>query len=155
MRCGSLVLFAVAPFDAEESAMKLLVYGTLRRGGWNHSRLGPSHFLGEDSFTGSLWWNHEGGIPFAKTDGEDVVHGELFEVPSTFIPGLDALEGHPVWYKRTSVKLHKNGGECIVYIYQGSVEGMQKVPEGRYPIYKPSNAGTSEPTASAASSTQP
>jgi len=127
--------------------MRLLVYGTLRKNGWNHHRLGPSQFIGEDSFTGSLWWNHAGGIPFAKAEGpegSDVVHGEVFEVPSTFIPGLDALEGHPHWYKRTAVKLH-GGGMAIAYIYQGSVEGMLKVPDGRYPIEKPQAPKAAKP----------
>jgi gamma-glutamylaminecyclotransferase len=133
--------------------MRLFVYGTLRRGSWNNYRLGPSHFIGEDSFTGSIWWSHTGGIPFAKLEGTDTVHGELFEVPSTFIPGLDALEGHPKWYKRTSVRMHKSGGEAIVYIYQGSVEGMEKVPDGRYPIHKPVD-GPSAPSSASSTATQ-
>ena len=127
--------------------MHFLFYGTIMRGGAFHHLLKDSQFLGEGSFTGNLYW-HRSGIPYAKLDQDGLVHGEIYEVPEELVPRLDSLEGHPTWYRRVVVKLLE-GFAAWVYIYQGSVEGMEKVPEGRYSIHKPIDA---PPSASSASS---
>ncbi len=82
---------------------KVFVYGTLRKGFWNHVLLKDSEFVEERWLPG--FRIHGAGIPFmVRTENEnDKVYGEIYKVDDETLQQLDWLEGHPDWYVRQEV----------------------------------------------------
>jgi gamma-glutamylcyclotransferase (GGCT)/AIG2-like uncharacterized protein YtfP len=77
--------------------MLIFVYGTLKRGYWNHEAfMEGAEFLGECQ-TVSPYGMTGHGFPmiFRDRKGKPVT-GELFEVPRANLPELDRLEQHYV-----------------------------------------------------------
>mmetsp|Transcript_43205 Transcript_43205/g.50051 ORF Transcript_43205/g.50051 Transcript_43205/m.50051 type:complete len:159 (+) Transcript_43205:46-522(+) len=93
---------------------KIFVYGTLRKGFYNH------HFLEEDTeFIGKAKSVNEykmtareyiirGGrkraVPFVSKTPECSITGEIYEVSNNTLKLLDRLENHPFWYVREEVE---------------------------------------------------
>src|SRR5690348_15767661 len=113
----------------------VLVYGTLKRGHWNHcviEKNGESRLVGEAVTTHKFVLTH-GGIPFvtpvdavpsfAKSAGH--VRGELWEIDDVGLDACDGLEGHHDAYRRTPITAHilTNGRidptpvACEIYLY--------------------------------------
>jgi gamma-glutamylaminecyclotransferase len=83
----------------------VFVYGTLLRNEPNHTLLEGSDFLGE-AHTLPLYTLFDlGSFPAMAEGGETSVRGEVFRVSQEVLDSLDALEGHPDWYKRTQISL--------------------------------------------------
>ena len=104
--------------------MKVFVYGTLKKGGWNHSFMDGSQYLGTGSLGKdySLFVDSLPKVVFAAS--ENGVEGELYEVSYETLKKLDHLEGHPLFYERQLTKIFLEDGtdtEAFVYIYQGGV----------------------------------
>ena len=101
--------------------IKLFVYGTLKRGWYNHHRLlTNSRFIGEATIKGKIY--SMGGFPALKfldnlkMENPPLVKGEVFEVDVVKdLPQIDRLEGHPNWYLRTFAV--SSLGEVQVYKY--------------------------------------
>ena len=107
--------------------MLLFTYGTLLRGFGNYDR-----FLTESKFVG-LGQTHPdytmvslGGFPGILEGGNTSIKGEVFEVSPATRDRLDQLEGHPNFYKRTSISL-VDGSKVEVYILQ-PVPHLKKSP---------------------------
>lgn len=83
------------------------VYGTLKRGFGNHSLLVDSKCLGT-GVTEEPYVMTQSGIPFVhKTYNAEPhpIQGEVYVVDDETVEWLDALEGHPDWYKRELVNV--------------------------------------------------
>ena len=113
----------------------IFVYGTLKRGFHNHALLANSKFVGTGRVPGFDLFR--AGIPFA-VPGDGEIHGELFSVSDSVLARLDALEGHPTWYRRTPVTVTVAESvenviqrEAEMYVYQGGGRG-ELVPDGVY-----------------------
>jgi gamma-glutamylcyclotransferase (GGCT)/AIG2-like uncharacterized protein YtfP len=99
----------------------LFVYGTLKRGFWNHYLLDREEFIGEAE-TKEKYAMYVSGIPYV-VKGEPVsrIKGEVYRVSSETLKLIDRLEGHPNWYRREliTVKVLDRGKEREVkaFIY--------------------------------------
>jgi gamma-glutamylaminecyclotransferase len=98
----------------------IFVYGTLKRGYGNYSRLlSQATFLGEAVSADTNYQMTSGGFPFlAKAGTGHAVKGELFRVNAQEFAACDGLEGHPNFYHR---ELHNfllpNGQEVEAWVY--------------------------------------
>lgn len=95
----------------------VFVYGTLKRGGaWSHL-LSTSDYLG----SGTTFYRYPlilDGLPFLLDEvGGKNVEGELYNVTTPVLRTLDALEGHPTWYRRKSKPVQVDGNVVDAYIY--------------------------------------
>jgi gamma-glutamylcyclotransferase (GGCT)/AIG2-like uncharacterized protein YtfP len=102
----------------------VFVYGTLKRGHGNWHRLldGQSVFLGEAVSVSANYVMLNGSFPrvLDSANGHQIF-GELFEVGPDVLKRLDALEGHPRWYRRKRRKFRMADGtkrQAWVYIMQ-------------------------------------
>jgi len=120
----------------------IFVYGTLRKGYWNH-RIIYSLFDFKDSLfenkketdnkkrlkcipgfvgkghTVNKYALYADRIPYVK-ENEPIsnIVGELYCVPTEGIHRLDALEKHPDWYIRKKVPIKLNsGGALLAWLY--------------------------------------
>ncbi len=95
--------------------MLVFVYGSLKRGFWNHRLLLGAVFEGADCITGAL---HDlGAVPAVALDDvrPTTVRGEVYTVDATTLERLDRLEGTPRLYQRTRVRM-STGREAWVYV---------------------------------------
>ena len=84
------------------TGLRLFVYGSLRRGERHHDELSGAAFLGASVTTPSYRVVEFAGYP-ALAPGTHAVRGELYAVPSSLVPALDAFEGSH--YRRGAVRL--------------------------------------------------
>ena len=110
---------------------KVFVYGSLKRGFYNHPCIERATYLGTAITCGRKFIMASGGsFPIVYYSGNSTwgyVEGEVYEVTPDILDNVDSLEGHPYWYRRhlTDVLL-KDGGktEVIMYVqdmYSGSL----------------------------------
>lgn len=108
--------------------MKLFVYGTLKRGFPANHRLNGCTYLRDATIFGYSMYNigrYPGIVPGSESAS---IEGELYDVPEEKIPELDWYEGHPDLYVRTPVP----NTDIEVYVYNKSVEGLERIPTGNY-----------------------
>lgn len=80
--------------------MRILVYGTLKKGYGNHIYLNGAEFIGEKVLPGYKLYN--AGFPVAAPSPGDSIIGEEYEIdPEKHLFGLDRLEGNGHMYHRT------------------------------------------------------
>lgn len=84
------------------TVLRLFVYGSLRRGERHHDELSGAEFLGASVTAPSYRVVEHGGYP-ALAPGAVAISGELYAVPSSLVPALDAFEGCS--YRRGAVRL--------------------------------------------------
>jgi len=109
---------------------RVFVYGTLKRGFWNHRLLETSRFLGSEMIRGRM--HSLGGYPAIALVGRKPVHGELYAVDDVTMARLDRLEGCPSFYQRARVRM-SSGGHAWVYVMDESELGDREVVEsGRW-----------------------
>jgi gamma-glutamylaminecyclotransferase len=83
----------------------LFVYGTLKKGYPNHHLLQESRFI-DEAVTKKKYALYNSGIPFLiKYESISYIHGEVYEIDDNIIKKVDALEGHPDWYKREKIEV--------------------------------------------------
>lgn len=72
----------------------LAVYGTLKKGGYNHSLLSTSRYVGVASIPGELWTNMGEKFPRASyiPEHDKVIQVELYEVSPRIMNQLGRLE---------------------------------------------------------------
>ncbi|MBE9609657.1 gamma-glutamylcyclotransferase family protein [Chitinilyticum piscinae] len=97
----------------------VLVYGTLKRGGWNHRWLGNATFLGEAETIDWYTLYAESGVPhLVRDEASYPVRGELYLLDYATLLDLDELEGHPLEYRREQVPVRgPSGEELLAWIY--------------------------------------
>lgn len=120
----------------------LFVYGTLKTGYGNNSRImlpAGGVLQGTARMYGAVLYDLGSFPGLIITDNEDdLVHGELWEVPDKGIPALDRLEGHPNFYCRTKVVVVDNTEEDEIevetYVWAGTPDqGMLPMAGGMWP----------------------
>jgi len=87
-----------------DTTTTIFVYGTLLRGERNHSKLSGARFLGEVATSAGFELRDLESFP-GMVKGTGSVQGELYVVSQEVLPVLDALEGHPDRFWRTTIKL--------------------------------------------------
>lgn len=117
--------------------MKVFVYGSLKRGLYNHPLLEKATFV--SSFTipkeENLGMLNLGAFPGVirmpqKNTGYPI-HGEIYDIneyDETTLKNLDFLEGHPNFYERKTMKFSKDEN---MYIY---ILPQQYLTKFKYPL---------------------
>lgn len=107
-------------------ALKIFVYGSLKRGYWNNARcLSEQRFI-KDAETEPNYRLFDNGhypcmIETENTEHKGVeVKGEIWEVDKKCLSFLDAMEAG-AGYKRVPVKLKNFVDEVHTYVYQEDV----------------------------------
>lgn len=100
--------------------MKVVVYGTLKRGYGNNSFLKDATFLEEVEIPNhTLFYSvGKGSFPVAKKEEGSTIIGELFDIsndPKNILNGLDWLESEGVMYDRVNIL-----GSDDTYMYLGN-----------------------------------
>lgn len=118
------------PVFEQKATRRVFVYGTLLRGEPNHDLLGQSPFLGEARTEPVYSLVNMGPFPAMVREGSTSVVGEVYEVTNEVLEILDALEGHPQWYYRTTLEL-TNGIVAEAYLLERSeAEGRPVIASG-------------------------
>lgn len=119
----------------------LLVYGTLRYGMPNDVYMAGLKEHGRATVKGTLYVR--GFLPMLSKEGDDTVVGEIYEIPEDRWRRLDALEGHPNWYKREVVDaLCEDGRTVKVWVYFMLPDMLEMEPrkvrleDGDYSTYR-------------------
>lgn len=113
----------------------VLVYGTLRQGGYNHSLMGEAEFLASLKLSGFTMVSL-GSYPAVYLDAqaEEAIYAELYTVDAATFARLDRLEGYPEFYNRSQVEVSLvNGQQVNAWIYHMTKEelsGKEKVKGG-------------------------
>ena len=94
---------------------RVFVYGTLRRGDYNHYILKESTFLGTANTEPRFTLVNLGVFPAMINKGNTSIRGEVYEVDDSTLRTLDSLEGHPNYYVRGKIQL-QNGMEANAYV---------------------------------------
>jgi gamma-glutamylaminecyclotransferase len=107
--------------------MKVFVYGSLKKGFYNHGLLSESTFI-DNAMTLPKYTMYDlGGYPAIVEMGDTPIFGEVYEVND--IVRLDRLEGHPKWYRREQIPTHL--GDVWVYIMRAPLPvKANRCPDG-------------------------
>lgn len=111
------------------SQRKVFVYGTLMTGETNHHYLENSTCLGKATIKGYDMYNI-GWYP-AITPEDNLIIGELYQVPIADIPSIDMLEAEGSLYIKkceTITDAEGNTTFALVYIYNGDTSNLEKIP---------------------------
>lgn len=115
------------------SKQLVFVYGSLKKGYGNHSVMERSagRLLGEATLPPRYKLFSLGGFPGVVEVDEDgnELHGEVYEVER--MNSLDALEGHPEFYRRKLVNTEY--GEAWVYLLPDHwLDGRDIITDGKW-----------------------
>ncbi len=107
--------------------MLVFVYGTLKRGFYNHGFLSSSVFVGvaatKDKYP---MINVEEYFPYLINDKNkgNYVKGEIFEINGETLLKLDVLEGYPSLYNRENIelKMDTHTVEATVYFLNRKID---------------------------------
>jgi gamma-glutamylcyclotransferase (GGCT)/AIG2-like uncharacterized protein YtfP len=106
--------------------LRLLVYGTLRRGGSREGMLRDARFLEKTALPG-LVLHRLGGYPGA-VPGDGTVVAELYELPHPsmleFLDGVEGVHESPPLFVRTRL------GDAWIYLYARDVGSAPRIPSG-------------------------
>lgn len=113
----------------------VFVYGTLMSGyGADINKFGMDcvRQVGERTIHGQMF--NVGAFPgVILNDGDDTVHGELYEIlDDRIILALDRYEGTPNLYTREVVNVLEDGIETYVYQFNSSLSGLDRVESGNW-----------------------
>lgn len=126
------------------NAQPVFVYGTLRKGGSNHFRMGDSQFVGVGRISGKMYridW-----YPALVCGGDTSVKGELYLVGEKELAALDAFEGitpdadEQREYRRVKAKVTLESGgthDAWVWEWAGGVGGAQPLAGDDWLVYEP------------------
>lgn len=88
------------------------VYGSLKKGFGNHRLLSDAKYLGTGESGAKYEMLSFGSFP-GLLDGLNIIDVELYEVDDIVLSRLDALEGHPHFYRRDWDTFVKEDGEVV------------------------------------------
>jgi gamma-glutamylaminecyclotransferase len=113
--------------------MLIAVYGTLRKGFWNHSLIEKSRFIGEAK-TEPEWKMivTRGEFPVIVPGNTGIVI-EVYDISRETMHHVDALEGYPAWYNRKLIKTPY--GDAWIYFMKEYSFGKAIVLSGDYGDY--------------------
>lgn len=107
---------------------RVLVYGTLRRGGSNHELLEHARRLGTHVTGPSYRMLDLGPYPGVVPGGETPIHGEVYAVTPVEFQLLDALEDYPRSYTRE--RIATPWGPAWIYLYRPRGQRWPEIPSG-------------------------
>lgn len=102
------------------------VYGSLKRGFYNHHLLERSRFLATGQARGFAMYSL-GSFPMI-IEGRGRVAVELYEVDRQTFAALDRLEGFPVFYQRQMVTVETEHCPVEAWIYYGRADRVKGKP---------------------------
>lgn len=111
------------------SNRNVFVYGTLMKGETNHHYLENSTFLSMAAIEGYDMYD-VGWYP-AIIDGDSLIIGELYQVPTNNMQSIDMLEGEGSLYiKRCETVTDSNGKSsfAFIYIYNRDCSDLERIP---------------------------
>jgi len=95
----------------------VFVYGTLRKGSFNHSLISSEEFVAEGN-TRKKYKLISNTIPYViKDEKVSTIKGEIYKVTDEALEALDMLEGHPDWYRREKTVIDTNKGSITAWLY--------------------------------------
>lgn len=112
--------------------VKVVTYGTLKRGFPYHDILSSAEFIGEDTITGKYNMYDLGLFPAIVVDGDEdkTFNIEVYEADEATQERLDWLEGYTPdgngLYDKISVTTD-NGSEAIMYVMKEAPVGADKI----------------------------
>ena len=89
----------------------VFVYGTLKKGYGNHHLLKNAEFVGDATVKGTLYVE---GLPMYRSEGDGVVHGELYQVDNVTLGALDMLEGYRKSTPQYSLYNRVSVDSCVI-----------------------------------------
>lgn len=112
--------------------MLVAVYGTLRKGYWNHSLIEKTKFIGKTK-TDPKWAMHisSGQFP-VLIPGSNSIVVEVYDVNKETLARLDMLEGYPNFYNRKLIKTEY--GDAWIYFMQNYKSSIE-IQSGDYEDY--------------------
>jgi gamma-glutamylcyclotransferase (GGCT)/AIG2-like uncharacterized protein YtfP len=90
----------------------VFVYGTLRRGSWNHGFLAGQRLVGAGR-TVEKYALYVADIPYVAKEPVSRITGEVYEVADACLAALDELEDHPHEYRREQAEIELDSGETV------------------------------------------
>lgn len=112
----------------------IFVYGTLKRGQWNHEWfLSGAIFLGAGQTKQPFAMHDAYGFPtVAESPRIYPIRGEAFAVTDAELAALDRLEQHPRFYTRRQTRIVLDDGQRLdAWLYFGqAVPGYRWMPSG-------------------------
>ena len=115
--------------------MRMFVYGSLKRGHTNHTLMQDSRFLADATTQPAYDMLDFGYYPGVIANGRYSIRGEVFTVSGDVLNVVDALEGHPIFYRRVRIPVITDTGvfPAWMYLYQGDHDDCSPViAQGRY-----------------------
>jgi len=115
----------------------LFVYGSLMRGEANHHLLGAA---ADGTFAGAARTEPRfelidlGPYPGMVGGGRHSVAGELYRVAAAVLEALDEFEGHPGYFRRTTIRLADGRAAEAYLVAPTAARGRPRIPpapEGR------------------------
>jgi len=123
----------------KKNAIKIFVYGTLRKGQCRNSILSRCEFIGLGILYHFLMYDL-GEYP-AIIPGNGKVKGELYIVNKEILKKLDYIEGVPFLFKREKVSIILLNSEyyqleAYAYVYCNEIQKKPLIEHGDWIIYK-------------------
>lgn len=121
--------------------MKVIVYGSLKRGFENHNVISNSEFICETYTTKKYDMVSYGSFPAVKESvSEGFIQGELYKVDILTLSRLDSLESNGFFYLRKLVEVAHS--EDLVWMYFVMNEMGAGFSKDRVDLDKSSNVQT-------------
>lgn len=108
----------------QSDLLDVAVYGTLKRGERNHALVARATPMGAYRSAPHYALYDLGSYPAAVAGGEQALQLEIYRVDAEQLAALDALEGHPVLYRR---KRRNVPGFGPVWLYEMDVVTVAKL----------------------------
>ncbi|MCV5331688.1 gamma-glutamylcyclotransferase, partial [Escherichia coli] len=102
----------------------IFVYGTLRKGEYNHHYLSSAQFLGLHETDAQFSLYDVGSYP-ALSEGQRSIQGEVYLIDDDTLVALDKLEDVPVEYCRESIATPF--GQAWIYLYQDTEQLTEEI----------------------------
>lgn len=121
--------------------MLLFVYGTLKTGGKYHFYLEEASLKAERAIAKGSLYDTGLGYPSMSLEGNDKIHGEVYEIPEVLWPALDFLEdctGDEITdlYEKSEIPVEVNGEtlKAVVYLAKDKSLLKTKISSGVWDI---------------------
>lgn len=115
----------------------MFVYGSLLAGEPNHGVLAGAELVGPAVTAPAFELFDLGAYPALVAGGTRSVVGEVYAVDAAVLRRLDALEGHPGFYRRARIALELGGRTAEAYLLRAEqVVGRRVVASGDWRGYR-------------------
>lgn len=119
------------------------VYGTLRKGGYNHRIIEKAKYIGSfESKPIFTMYSINDAFPALKLGGNNSIVIEVYEIDNTTLKKVDGLEGYNPQGKTNLYdrkKIFTPYGESYIYIYEGNIGNSKVIESGDWEDYEITN----------------